>query len=200
MTKEKKVDSEIIRLQNVRLSFPNLFKAVAFEAGKEPRFQAAFLLDPSDKEHAKSIKAIKKECRRLLEAKFGEVPESDEYKRCFGLAKSHPKKRKYEGYENMFYIDSANTIAPTCIDRKKQEVIEQDGVLYAGCYVNTNITLWVYDHPKGGMGVACNLRIVQFFKDGDAFGNTKADADEMDEVDIDDDDDAADDWDDEDDI
>jgi hypothetical protein len=200
MTKSKKSDPTIIRLKNVRLSFPNLFKAVAFESGKEPRFQAAFLLDPSDKDHNKLIKEIKVEAKRIMEEAWGEVPKPDEYHRCYGLAKNHPKKRKYEGYEDRFYIDTANTIAPTLIDRRKNEVVEQDGVLYAGCYVNTNITLWAYDHPKGGKGIGANLRIVQFFKDGDAFGNSKADADEMDEVDIDDDDDIDDDWDDEDDL
>ena len=200
MSKDKKSVAEIIKLKNVRLSFPNVFKAVAFEAGKDPRFQAAFLLDPSDKDHAKAIKQIKIEAKRIMTESWGEVPEPDEYRRCYGLAKNHPKKRKYEGYEGMFYIDTANTIAPTLIDRRKQEVVEQDGVLYAGCYVNTNITLWAYDHPKGGKGIAANLRIVQFFKDGDQFGNSKADVDEMDEVDIDDEDDAADDWDDEDDL
>lgn len=200
MSKDKKVDSAIIPLKNVRLSFPNLFKPVAFEVGKEPRYQAAFLLDPSDKDHAKMIKAIKVEARRLMEAKWGEVPEADEYRSCFGLAKNHPKKRKYEGYEGRFYIDTSNTTAPTLLDRRKNEVVEQDGVLYAGCFVNTNISLWVYDHPKGGKGISANLRIVQFFKDGDAFGTGRASADEMDEVEIDDDDSAVDDWDDEDEL
>ena len=73
--------------------------------------------------------------------------------------------------------------------------------MYSGCYVNTNITLWPQDHSVGGKGVNANLRIVQFFRDGDAFGTARASADEMDEVDIDDDeDDAVDDWDDEDDL
>ena len=201
MSKDKKVDSNIIRLKNVRLSFPNLFKAVAFEAGKEPRFQAAFLLDPSDSEHAAMIRDIKKEAKRIMIESWGEVPEKGEYRLCFGLADKHPKKKKYEGYEGMFYIDTANTIAPTLIDRRKNEVIEQDGVLYAGCYVKTNVTLWAYDHPKGGKGIGANLRIVQFYRDGEAFGTSKASADEMDEVDIDDDEDSAvDDWDDEDDL
>ena len=201
MTKVKKEDPTVIPLKNVRLSFPNLFKAVAFEAGKEPRFQAAFLLDPTDKDHAKAIKQIVAEAKRVMTEAWGEVPEKDEYRRCYGYAKNHPKKRKYDGYEGMFYVDAANTIAPTLIDRRKQEVVEQDGTLYPGCYVNTNVTFWAYDHPKGGKGLGCNLRIVQFFKDGEAFGNAKASADEMDEVEIDDDESGAvDEWDDEDDL
>lgn len=195
------ITSEVIKLKNVRLSFPHLFKAKSFEAGQDPKFQATFLLDPSDKDHAKAIKQIKAQAKAILVEKFGEMPEKGDYKLCFGLAAKHPKKKKYEGYEGMFYIATSNTIAPNCIDRRKQEVVEQDGVLYAGCYVNTNITLWPQDHPRGGKGVNANLRIVQFFKDGDAFGTARASTDEMDEVDIDDDEDSAvDDWDDEDDI
>jgi hypothetical protein len=98
-------------------------------------------------------------------------------------------------------IATSNQTQPTLIDRQKNEVVQADGVLYAGCYVNTNITLWPQDHPQGGKGVNANLRIVQFFKDGEAFGNAPASADEMDEVELDDDDDPdVDDWDDDDDL
>jgi hypothetical protein len=194
------ITSETIKLQNVRLSFAHLFKAKAFSKEQEPKFQATFLLDPSDKDHAKVIKEIKKEAKKVLIEKFGEMPEKGDYKLCYGLADKHPKKKKYEGYEGMFYIQTSNTIAPNCIDRRKKEVIEQDGVLYSGCMVNTNITLWPQDHPQGGKGVNANLRIVQFYSPGEAFGTAKASSDEMDEVDIDDDDDTVDDWDDDDDI
>jgi hypothetical protein len=195
------ITSDVIQLKNVRLSFPHLFKAKAFSKEQEAKFQATFLLDPSDKDHAAAIKQIKKAAKAVLIEKFGEMPEKGDYKLCFGMAKDHPKKKKYEGYEGMFYIATSNTIAPNCIDRRKQEVVESDGVLYAGAYVHTNITLWPQDHPQGGKGVNANLRIVQFFRDGDAFGTAKASADEMDEVEIDDNEDgAADDWDDEDDL
>lgn len=195
------ITSEIIQLKDVRLSFPHLWKPKAFQTGQDPKYQATFLLDPTRKDHAAAIKQIKRQAKAVLIEKFGEMPEKGDYKLCFGMADKHPKKKKYEGYEGMFYIATSNTIAPTTIDRRKNDVIEADGVLYAGAYVNTNITLWPQDHPQGGKGVNANLRIVQFFRDGDAFGTAKASADEMDEVEIDDDeDDAVDDWDDEDDL
>ena len=195
------ITSDVIKLKNVRLSFPHLFKPKNFKRDQEPKFQATFLLDPTDPDHAAAIKEIKRQAKKVLIEKFGEMPEKGDYKLCFGMSDRHPKKKKYEGYEGTFFIATSNTIAPTLIDRRKQEVVEADGVLYAGCYVNTNITLWPQDHPEGGKGVNANLRIVQFYKEGEAFGNQRATADEMDEVDIDDDDDEAiDDWDDEDDL
>lgn len=194
------ITSDVIRLKNVRLSFPHLFKPQSFDADQVAKYQATFLLDPTDKDHKKMIKEIKLQTKKILEEKFGEIPDRDELKFCYGLADKHPKKKKYDGYEGMFYIATSNTLKPTLIDRRKQEVLEQDDVLYAGCYVNTNITLWPQDHKKGGKGVNANLRIVQFYQDGPAFGVARASVDEMDEVDLDDDNEAIDDWDDEDDL
>jgi hypothetical protein len=104
----------------------------------------------------------------------------------------------------MFYIATSNERRPTLVDKKRKGLDEVDGpsLMYAGAFVNTVITLWSQDHPVGGKGINANLRIVQFVKNGEAFGAGPASADdELKDVDIeDDDDDADDDWDDEDDI
>lgn len=189
------VTSDIIPLKNARLSFPQIWRPKAFEKDREAQFQATFLLDPSDADHAKMIKAIKRATKEVLVKAFGEVPPG--FKRCWGLADKHPKKREYDGYPGMFYLATGNSVRPTLVDRKRQDVEESDGVLYAGCYVNTNPTLWTYDHPKGGQGVAANLRIIQFVRDGEPFGNAPAKAEEeLDDVEIEDDDETIDDWDD----
>ncbi len=170
------ITSEKIKLNLVRLSFPVLFKPKSFSPEQAEKFQATFLLDPSKKAHAEAITEIKKEAKRICIEQFGEVPKG--IKKCFGLAAKHDKKSKYEGYEDMWYIATGNTTRPTLVDRHKDEVFEKDGILYAGCYVNTIITLWCQDHPVGGKGINANLRIVQFVKDGEAFGNAPASADE----------------------
>lgn len=196
------ITSEKIHLDVCRLSFPVLWTPRSFAPGQPPKFQATFLLDPSDKSHAKAIKQIKKEAKRIVIEDFGEAPKG--LKKCYGLAKDHDKKKEYDGYEDMFYIATSNERRPTLVDKKRKGLDEVDGptLLYAGAYVNTVITLWTQDHPVGGKGVNANLRIVQFCKNGEAFGAGPASADdELKDVDIeDDDDDADDDWDDEDDI
>jgi len=190
----KTVTSEKIPLSVVRFSFPVIWKAKSFATDQEPKFQATFLLDPSDKAHASMIKQIKKEAKRIVMEQFGEVPKG--IKKCYGLADKHDKKKEYDGYAGMFYIQTSSTTQPTLADRNRNEVVESDGVLYAGCYVNTVITLWCQDHPVGGKGVNANLRIVQFVKNGEAFGNTPAKADEeLEVIDLDDDDEDDDSWD-----
>ena len=188
------VTSDVIKLTNVRLSFPQIWRPKKFSENREPTFQASFLLDPSNSDHAASIKEIKVAAKKILIEAFGEVPSG--FKRCFGLADKHPKKKEYDGYKGMFFLATGNSTRPTLVDRKRQDLEESDGVLYAGCFVNTNVTLWTFDHPEGGRGIAANLRIIQFYSDGEAFGNASAKADEELEDVEGGDDTADDDWDD----
>lgn len=54
---ERDFMTQKIKLAGVRLSFPDLFKAVEFKTGDgKPRFNASFLVDPGS-ENDKKIKA-----------------------------------------------------------------------------------------------------------------------------------------------
>ena len=174
--------SEIIKLKRARLSFPKLFTAKAFRPEQKPRFEGTFLLDPSNKEHAISIKEINKKAAALVKEAWPKgAPKKLEY--GFGMADENDKT--YDGYEGMFYISTAapESQRPTVINRDRTPLVESDGKPYAGCYVNTNITLWVQDN-EFGKRINGNLRIVQFVDDGDAFGVKPPDAEEeMDVID-----------------
>lgn len=182
-----------------RASFLQVWRPKKFgtDPNKEPTFQATVLLDPSNAEQAKMISAIKQSFIAICKEAFGG---HKGVKRPFGLADKHPKKKDYDGYSGMFWLDMSNDMnnRPTLCDRKRQDLVESDGVLYSGCYINTIPTLWTWHHETGGDGVSANLRIIQFVKDGEAFGNAAASAEEeLEDVEIDDSS-ADDDWDDED--
>lgn len=178
--------SDVIKLPAARLSFPRLFKPKAFREGQDPRFEATFLLDPSDKAHAKVIKQIEDAADSIVEEHFGKKkPKKIEL--CFGDG----DEKDYDGYEGMFYISTSNKTRPTVVARDRTPLVEEDGKPYAGCYVNGSITLWVMDN-EFGKRVNANLRAVQFVKDGEAFGVKPVDADE--EFDVLDDDGDSDDF------
>jgi hypothetical protein len=173
--------SEPIALKNARLSFPHLFDPRPFRQGQTPNFQASFLLDPSDKKHAKIIKAIKKTAKQLAEEHFKTIPKGMLY--CFGDGDD----KEYDGYEGQFYLSSTNKTRPTVVDRDRTPLVAEDGKPYAGCFVNGSITLWVQDNEYGKR-INANLRAVQFVKDGEAFGVKPVDASEE-FADLEDDDD-----------
>lgn len=161
-------DPAIIKLENVRLSFPHLFSAHAMEEGQEAKYSATFLLDSTT--HAKTIELVEKAIERIALDTF---KKKVSFKGCLrdGNDKAH-----MDGYgDGIMFISASRKTRPPVVNRTLTPITEDDGVIYAGCYVNATIRLWGQDN-KFGKRVNAELRAVQFVKDGESFGagNVKA--------------------------
>ncbi len=164
-------------IKNVRISFADLFTARSFE-DQEPKFSCTFLI-PEGSELDKQIRA---EIKRVAVAKWGAKAESilksiqgNNMKFCYRPA----GEKDYNGYDGMCFFKASNTSRPTVIDRDKTPLTQADGKPYSGCYVNASVDF--YAHNKGG--IACSLKGVQFFRDGDAFtGGGVASPDDFDDL------------------
>jgi Protein of unknown function (DUF2815). len=159
-----------VKLQNVRLSFPDLFEAKQFEGQGPFNYRASFLFTPDSqakKDIDAAIKAVAaekwgKKADALLE---GILPNSQ--KCC--LVDGNTKE--YDGYEGMFALSASRNQEkgrPLIIDRDKTPLGQADGKPYAGCYVNATVEIWAQDNNYG-KGIRANLLAVQFARDGDAF-------------------------------
>ncbi len=190
--------SEPIKLKNVRLSFPRLYTPRAFRAGQDPRYEATFLLDPSDKAHAEIIEQLEFVSKEIVDEHWPKGKPKGLVE-CFGLADDEKPPLEYDGYPGMYFVrTSANTKnPPRMFDRGRNELTKEGDVEpripYAGCYVTASISLWTMDN-EFGKRVNANLRLVQFVKDGEAFGAAQASPE--DELDILDDDEDDEPWDD----
>jgi len=164
-----------IKLQNVRLSFPSIFKKAQFE-GVEGKYEATLLLDKNDKK-TKAImdKAINE---LIAEAKI-KVPDD---KKAIKDGDAIFEEKEYDGYEGHWAIKASSSRRPTVINRDKTPVTEDDNIVYAGCYVNAIISFWIQNN-KYGKRVNANLYGIQFIKDGTPFGSGDFDVtDDFDEV------------------
>ena len=161
-----------IKLQNVRLSFPSLFHKAVFQ-GAETKYEATLLLDKE--QHKDAISAIQAEIneRIKVDLKGAKLPAD---KICL----KDGDAIDYDGYAGCMSIKAANNKRPMVIDRDKTPLTEDDNKLYAGCYVNAVIELWVQNNGFGKR-INANLLGVQFFKDGEPFGDgVGASADDFD--------------------
>lgn len=156
-----------IMLKNVRLSFPSLFEKAEFE-GVTGKFEGTFLLPKSDKKTYKIIMAAIAECQ--AEAKLKKIKD-DGF--CIKDGDEIFEEKEYDGYEGHWAIKAGNTKRPLLIDDDKSQLSESDNKLYAGCYVNAQISPWAQDN-KFGKRINANLLGVQFVKDGDSFGDAVA--------------------------
>lgn len=167
----KATDPAIVKLPGVRLSFPHLFQAHSMEEGQEKKFSATFLLD--DKEHGPLLDQIEKLIDRLA---LDEFKKKTSFKSCL---RDGNEKLELEGYgDGKFFIPASRKTRPAVVRLKLNEhgekeyidISEEEGLIYAGCYVNAVIRLWVQNN-KWGKRVNAELRVVQFLKDGESFGS-----------------------------
>lgn len=157
-----------IKLQNVRLSFPGLFKAEPFQPGDEPKFKATFLIEKGSDNDKAVQKAISETAAlKWTGGKSAKIVDSIRGN-SNRFAYQDGDTKTYDGYEGMMALTAKNTKRPLVIDRDRSPVDEADGIVYAGCYVNASVEVFCYDKP--GQGVSFSLGGVQFVKKGDAFG------------------------------
>lgn len=159
-----------VKIQNVRLAFPNLFKAKAIGDG-EPRFSAAFVIEPGSanaKALDAAVDAVAKE--KWKDKAAGILKELRGKGRvCFKHEALSKDGEVYDGFEGMHSLNASNAARPLIIGADKNPLTEADGKPYAGCYVNVSLEVWAQDNSFGKR-VNATLKGVQFARDGDAFG------------------------------
>lgn len=170
-----------IKLQNVRIAFPQLFEAKQVNGEGKPSFSASLLVEPNDTQ----LKALEAAALEVAKAKWGAKADGV-IKQAKGQDKwvTHDGDLKggMAGYEGMIYVNARNPVRPLVIDRDKTPLAEQDGKPYGGCYVNVSLELWAQDNQYGKR-VNASLGGVQFVRDGDRFaGGSSADESDFDEI------------------
>ena len=170
MSENQTNDPTIIKLTNVRLSFPALFEAKAGPDGGKPKFSATFLLDK--KRHSADIAAIQAGIKAVIADKWkGKAPGGLKLPLHDGIEKGH-----LDGYDSsVMFIAARTEKRPSIVRRDLTPIQPEDGVPYAGCYVIATIRLWAQDN-QFGKRVNAALRAVMFYKDGEPFGEKPIEA------------------------
>jgi hypothetical protein len=177
--------SEVIMLNNVRLSFPELIEPSKFgdNPNVDAKYRADFIIEPPND----SLKRFMDEVNKIATEKWKEhvtgvmgIINNDRKLRCYGKGEERVDKKTftpYLGYGNNTYITAINARAPLMVT-KDGTVSDPNNTmayqalaraLYGGCYVNAAVRPWLQENTNG-RAVRCELIAVQFLKDGEAFG------------------------------
>jgi hypothetical protein len=171
-----------IRLDNVRLAFPQLWKAVQVNGEGEPAFSASLLLSPGHKALAVLEKAFEQIATEKWGAKGAAILKTMKATDKLCLHDGNLKS-SYDGFPGNFFVSARSKVRPTVVNRDRTPLTQEDGKPYSGCYVTASIELWPQDN-KFGKRINAQLRGVQFYADGDAFagGSMPAEADEFEDM------------------
>ena len=174
------------RLDNVRASFPVLFKGEQFQGTGSFRCGISLIIPPEHPQLAQVNAAIEEAARVKWKDKAALLLKGARAKDKVCL-RDGDYKAKYDGYPGNWILGANCPGGDTEAECAKPQVFDKNRVLitepaknpiYSGCYVNALIEF--YADSRFGDGVFCKLVGVQFFKDGDAFsGGAPASADDF---------------------
>lgn len=156
-----------IKLEKVRLSYPNLFQARGYE-DSEPKFSAAYLFEP---EHP-CVKLITAAMETVAKEKWGAKADAvmKSIRSAGKTCLRNGDDKESDGYEGMLFLNASSKKRPRVIDSDGvTELVEADGRPYGGCYVNAFVEIWAMDN-KFGKRICASLGGVQFHSDGEPFG------------------------------
>lgn len=182
---EDKVDVGKVKLTNVRLSFCDALFLPKSVNGGNARYSSNFLMDPNTPEGAANIKKLKAAAVAKMREKYGDDqakwPKIKPANKCL----RDGDEENWDGYAGHMYLSTSNRDKPKTVDRNpKRELKQEDGRLYAGCYVNAVVKLWIQQAKTIEDGstipnrINASLEAVQFYKDGEAFGARPVDPNE----------------------
>lgn len=160
-----------VKLANVRLSFPSLFKMASFGGESTGKFEATFVLDKE--EHAEVLEQLRKHIDTLMKTELKGKVAADKICLKDGDDLGRPE------FEGKYTIKASTKKRPLVIDRDKTPLTEEDNKPYAGCYVNAIISLWAQNNQYGKR-INAQLDGVQFHADGEPFGDGAIDVNEFD--------------------
>jgi hypothetical protein len=179
----------MLMLKNVRISYPELFKKVAFKDGT-PKYSGTFLLEAGSEQE----KAVKAAILKVAKEAFGDTAENILKKTQkterrllkIGNDKTNDDGEVANGYEDMLYIKGSNKGNIRVVNRDRSDIEENEGVIYSGCYVNAQLDIWAQNNEWGKF-INCKLLAVQFWADGEKLGGDggeSADIDAFESADI----------------
>jgi len=161
-----------IKIQNARLSFPNLFQTASFGGEDTGKYDATFILDK--KEHEKTVQEIQGVIKDLIKERFkGKALPEDR------ICLKDGDETERDEQQGKMVIKASTKKRPLVLDRDKTPLTEDGNQIYAGCYVNAFITLWAQNNAFGKR-INASLDGVQFCAHGEPFGPPGIDADEFD--------------------
>jgi len=170
-------DPHVVLIQNARLSFPNIFKPKqgtdsSGQPSGEPKYSAVFLLDKVTN---------KDDIARLTTSAVFTKQEKWQGKAVNLTGKSirdGSEKEATDGYgSKVVFVSAANTKRVTVVGRKLEPLVESDGKVYAGCYVNAELRCWAQDNGFGKR-INWSLQKIQFVRDGEPFGEKQTPVDQ----------------------
>jgi len=163
----------------VRLSYANIWKPRAAEAGQEPKYSVSLIIPKTDKTTLAAIKAASDEAlKEGITRKWGGKKPAN---LKLPLRDGDVDRPDDEAYAGAWFLNTSAKKKPLILDADRNEVYDESEV-YSGCYARAIIECYPFD-VSGNRGVAVNLQAIQKIRDGEPLGGAQVSASDFDDED-----------------
>lgn len=168
--------SKKLFLNNVRLRYEHIFTPSAFDDSQDAKYSATVIIPKDHPDLPAAKRAMMDAGKENFPSDFGgngwpkgytcSLRDADVAVDSSGtvLAEKDP------ALKGCYILDANSTRRPLVIDRNKHAVAEEDGLIYAGSFVNVSVNAAGYTFGKVKKGVKCYLNGVQHVAPGERFG------------------------------
>ena len=169
--------NNLIRIDNVRVSFPHLAEPYAGpgDDGRDskPKFGIVGMLNKETHEAAKNL--IVSVIKEMMDANDTKVAKD----KWFIRDGDDTGRTEYEGH---WIVSARESRQPSVRDQRGDLILDKskiEDMIYGGCYANILIRPWYQDGQKVGKGYGKRINAgivgVQFVRDGEPFGEGRID-------------------------
>lgn len=141
-----------------RVSFPQVFKAEAFEDG-DPKYAITMLFDKDA-----DLTEMKKAAEAAAKEKW-----ADKIPKNLRSPFRDGDEKELDGYAGKIFVRASSKSKPGVVDQNVKPIVDPSE-FYPGCYARATVVAFAYE-AKGNKGVSFALLNVQKLGDGEAFGN-----------------------------
>jgi hypothetical protein len=180
----------IVQLKHARIAFiDDLFVPSQYEGQGDFRHSCTLIVEPGSANDKAIQAAISGEATGAWGKKaeaFLEDMRTNKNKFSYIKNKKDKSGEIYDGFENMYALSAIRKQkdgAPLFLHNvkdpatgKAQRLTGNEGIIYAGCYVNAKVEMWAQSGTYSGM--RCGLLGVQFDAPGDSFGGASRPSDD----------------------
>ena len=145
-----------------RLMFPHFFEPYSGIEGAEEKYSAVLLFEAGA--DLTGLKEAVQKAAAGLKSKAGARNPI-----CSGDERAEEWGEVFKGAK---YIRVSSRFQPAIVDTDRSDILDKSK-LYSGCYVRAVIRAYPYD-KAGNRGVAFGVEAVQFLRDGEALGGSRA--------------------------
>lgn len=163
-----------IQLANVRIAFAERIfvpdRVNKNDATAPKKFSATFLFPPNDPAVNTVTDAIRAVAQEKWPTNHTELLKQMQLTQRLCM-RSGDTKADLEGFAGNVFVSASSSNRPVVVDRQRNPVTLEDGLIFSGCYVNAALSVWAQDNEHGKR-VNAGLDAVQFVKIGEAFGGS----------------------------